>query len=146
MRSAAIILFLACSFAAFGQLSDPGRFAGAWIGTFNSQPTKLAPDGSYPEVVNRFRLELLARNRVLNGSLTPVTGTDQSPRPISHAGLFHNKLCFDVDLDQIDQRWCVVAKGDRMTGVWTNGPEGGKLLAGMGGGARLFSIQARRAR
>jgi len=40
-------------------------------------------------------------------------------------------------------RWRVVVHGNRLTGVWDRGPEGGPPLEGLGPGARLFKINGR---
>lgn len=70
-------------------------------------------------------------------------GRREHPSAIRHIGFF-GRLCFDVELDHEGARWCVSVRGDDTVGVWTTGPEGGKELEGMGAGARLFTVKARR--
>lgn len=119
-------------------------FVGVWDGTYNSQPVKLAPDGSYPEVTHRFRLSIIEENKTIKGRLRDLGNGEPGPIPIRNVGYFDGRLCFDVDLHQQDERWCVYVAGNNMTGAWTTGPEGGKELEGMGVGTRLFVVSARR--
>jgi len=41
-----------------GAAQAASKFDGTWHGTYNGQPEKLMPDGSYPETVNAFELRL----------------------------------------------------------------------------------------
>ena len=41
---------------------------GTWVGTFNGQPQKLLPDGSYPETVKRFELTLATQAARVTGT------------------------------------------------------------------------------
>jgi hypothetical protein len=120
------------------------RFDGTWWGTFDSQPTELLPDGSYPQKVNAFELRLHERKGAVTGEFER-RGTNVGPaQRLMYGKLFGDRACFDVITEETDMRWCLVARGNRLTGTWSNGPEGGPLLDGAGVGARLFKIAAQR--
>lgn len=116
---------------------------GTWRGTYNSQPTALMPDGSYPEKVNAFELRLQDKKGTISGDFSTQDET-RKIQPVKNGKRFGNRACFDIVLDSDDMRWCVEARGNRLSGTWSEGPQGGPLLNGAGAGARLFKITAAR--
>lgn len=120
------------------------RFDGTWQGTYNSQPTELLPDGSYPEKVNQYVLRLHESNGTVTGAFQRRGPNSGPGRSAMNGKVFGDRACFDILADEVDMRWCVVVRGDRLTGVWSLGPEGGPLLGGLGPGARLFKISGRK--
>ena len=116
------------------------RFDGVWHGTYNSQPTALLADGSYPEVVGEFEIRIWEKARSIYGSFQR-RGSGQGPiLPIKNGRRFGDRACFDVITESGDMRWCVSARGSRLEGTWSSGPQGGALLDGAGLGIRLFAI------
>jgi hypothetical protein len=113
------------------------RFDGTWRGTYNSQPTELLPDGSYPEKVNEYELRLHESNGTVTGEFQRRGSKSGASRTLMNGKLSGGRACFDILADDDDMRWCVIVRGNRLTGVWDRGPEGGPLL---GPGARLFKI------
>jgi hypothetical protein len=120
------------------------RFDGTWRGAYNSQPTELLPDGSYPEKVNEYELRLHESNGTVTGEFQR-RGSNSSPSlRVTNGKLFGDRACFDLVADDRDMRWCVVVHGNKLTGAWSLGPEGGRFLGGAGPGARLFKISGRK--
>jgi len=121
------------------------RFDGVWTGMFYSQPTELASDGSYSEHRNRFQIQLREHNDIVKGKLRIFDGHANKEIGVQNGKRFGKRACFDVILGS-DMRWCVYLQGRRLKGSWSTGPEGGTLLDGAGPGARLFGIDAVRAK
>jgi hypothetical protein len=63
---------------------------------------------------------------------------------MANGKLFGARAYFDVDTDGEDMRWCVLVRGNRFTGSWSSGPEGGPVLGGAGAGARFYKITGQR--
>jgi hypothetical protein len=117
---------------------------GTWVGTFNGQPQSLLPDGSYPETVTRFELTLKIRGERITGTFSNLDQIPKQTQPVQNAERFGDRLCFDVFDSRDDRRWCVVASADHLEGTWNRGPEGGPATGGLGTGARLFGVRAKR--
>lgn len=64
--------------------------------------------------------------------------------PVTNGKRFGDSACFDIVSADDDMRWCVKARGNRMDGPWSQGGQGGPLLAGAGAGTRLFGIKGDR--
>lgn len=124
----------------------PSKFEGIWLGTYNSQPTALLPDGTYPENVHQFELHLQERGRSIRGYLRGLGPVSGPVLPIKNGRRFGDRACFDVITENGDMRWCVSARGDRLEGAWSSGPQGGSSLRGAGAGARLFAISGTRSK
>jgi hypothetical protein len=123
----------------------PAKLAGTWEGVFNGQPQHLQPDGSYPETRTRFRLTLrFSQPSKLTGTLTVIGSQVRSSK-------ITDSLC-DVDgcifqvVDYGDettpQAWRVWIENGELHGTRNRGP---LRPYGIGPGARLFKIEARRA-
>lgn len=127
--------------------SAASAFDGVWHGTFNGQPTRLAPDGSYPESVTKFELRLQeGRGGVVTGEFHEVGVSKPTARSIKNGKRFDDRACFDIVIEpDDDMRWCVQVKGRDLTGSWSAGPEGGPMLGGAGTGARFFQVTGSRA-
>jgi len=116
-------------------------FDGRWRGTYNGQPTTLLPDGSYPETVTPFELRLQEKNGGITGEFRGgAHDAAAEAYPLKNGKIFGNRACFDIVIGSEDMRWCVLVRGNRLRGTWSEGPEGGPLLGGAGAGARLFGI------
>lgn len=115
--------------------------AGSWAGSFDVQATRPTRDKSGQK--KNFTLVIKRRGRSWAGILA---GDEIQPRQqsISNEGWFGDRFCFDALDDDNDMRWCVAADRNRLSGVWSLGPKGGRLLDGMGAGARLFAIRGTR--
>jgi hypothetical protein len=99
-------------------------------------------DGANPEKINRFKLMLHLRGATVTGTFQDLTARPVLPKPIKNGKRFGERACFDVIDSTGDMRWCVFIRQGRLIGVWSEGPEGGPLLDGMGVGARMFAISA----
>jgi predicted nuclease of predicted toxin-antitoxin system len=133
--------FLALGLLICAPLSQAvSRFDGTWRGTYNSQPTELLPDGSYPEKVNEYELRLHESNGTVTGEFQRRGSKSGASRTLMNGKLSGGRACFDILADDDDMRWCVIVRGNNLTGAWSLGPEGGPLLRGAGPGARLFRI------
>ena len=120
---------------------------GTWRGTYNSMPTALQPDGSYPEGVNTFRLLIRTDRSGLLGRFESVGDGIAPTQDIGAIQSVSGRYCFDIIADDsTDMRWCVSAHGDKLRGFWNRGPKGGPLQNGAGTGSRLFNVEARRIR
>jgi hypothetical protein len=124
----------------------PSTLAGTWEGLYNGQPERLQPDGSYPETRTKFRLVLyFSKSSKLTGALA-VFGlkaqTSQIMRP--HCDL--DACSFEV-VDFGDgttpQAWRVWIAHGELRGIRNRGP---LRPFGIGPGARLFKVEARRAK
>jgi len=122
----------------------PASMAGTWEGVFNGQPQELKPDGSYPETRTRFRLRLHFYERYkLMGTLTVL-------EPHGHVSQIQNSRCdasacsFEVmnygDETEITS-WRVWTENGRLGGMRNFGP---LRPFGLGAGARIFKVEARR--
>ena len=89
---------------------------GTWVGTFNGQPQRLLPDGSYPETITRFELILKIQGTRITGTFSNLGEVSTKTQPIRNGGRFGDKVCFDVFDAGDDHRWCVFAKGDDLEG------------------------------
>jgi hypothetical protein len=120
---------------------------GTWRGTYNSMPAQLLPDGSYPERVNGFQLNLRVVNGAVLGRFEPIGAGIAPAQDIRNYAQVGSRHCFDITAaDGDDMRWCLRLRGDRLEGVWNRGPEGGPIAAGLGIGARLFKVSAARSK
>jgi hypothetical protein len=133
-----VFLFSVALLASFADLD------GIWVGTFKGQPQRLMPDGSYPETVTRFELILEARGSRVTGTFSNLDEVPRKMQPIQNGRRIDDRFCFDVVDAGEDCRWCVRANGADMEGIWNRGPEGGPATDGLGAGARLFEIKAKR--
>jgi hypothetical protein len=136
---------------AFGLLMSvdahpPHALAGTWEGFFNGQPQQLQPDGSYPETRTKFRLTLrFSQSSELTGTLT-VFG------PQTHLSEIKNPRCdpdacsfevVDFGHETTPQAWRIWIANGELHGIRNRGP---LRPNGTGPGARLFKIEARRAK
>lgn len=140
------VLFGLLALLSFDVSVIPGAttgFDGIWRGTYNGQPTKLNPDGTYPESVNEFELSLHDKGGTVTGEFVQRRRDGSAPVTIINGKRFGDRACFDVVTDR-DMRWCVWLSGDELAGSWSAGPEGGPMTGGGGAGARLFKISAKR--
>lgn len=120
------------------------KVSGLWRGTFNGQPQPEA-DGSLVETVTAFSLELYFADGRLAGVLTV-------PGPPYHRSFISNSRCdsegcsfevVDYGDEDTPQAWRVWVEHGKLSGTRSRGPLG---VLGIGGGARLFKIQATRAK
>ena len=137
-----VFLCLGALFAVQSTLAA-SRFQGTWRGTYQSQPTELRPDGSYPEEVNEFEIRIIETRGKISGTFRRMRQGADTSVDLANGRRFGSRACFDVVSDG-DMRWCVEVRGDKLTGTWSEGPEGGPLSGGAGIGARLFLIQGKR--
>ncbi|GEM_PF-4127539 len=125
------------------------RFNGTWRGTFRDMPTGTEPrtrDNPAGESTHPFELTLHEKGRWITGEFRQTDAPGPSQR-VKHAGRFGDRACFDVmssDGENEDMRFCVVLQSGNLTGIWSGGPQGGPILGGMGPGARLFEVRAKR--
>jgi hypothetical protein len=121
------------------------KYDGLWRGTYASlHLDRLPEDGSDLEKTNEFELRLHERKGTVTGEFmdgSPVLGPGRS---IMNGKIFGDRACFDVVNEYGDMRWCVMVSGDRLSGAWSSGPEGGPLLGGAGVGVRFFRIGGRK--
>lgn len=118
--------------------------AGTWEGLFNGQPERLRSDGSYPETRTKFRLTLrFSKSAKLTGTLI-VFG------PQTHVSQIKNQRCdpkacsfevVDYGDETTPQAWRVWTANGELHGTRNRGP---LRPYGIGPGARLFKIEARR--
>ena|SRR5579884_4108625 len=120
----------------------PPGISGQWKGTFNGQPTELKPDGSYPETVSRFELQLVIRGSSLQGTLK-VIGNPGITAPIQHATCDPEGCFFEVidNLDHEIMTWRVEPMGNEMKGSRGRGRIN---PSGIIPGARIFRLRALR--
>jgi len=136
-----LTVFLGLSLLAAPPVSKAiSKFDGTWTGTYNSQPTNLLPDDSYPEAVNNFELRLHESKGAVTGEFRQLGRARSFEEPIRNGRLFGDRACFDVVTEDDDMRWCISVRCPRLEGTWSRGPEGGPLLGGGGVGARLFKV------
>jgi hypothetical protein len=117
----------------------PQGITGIWNGSFNGQPVELKPDGTYPEIVTRFRLVLRLRDGKLNGVLT-VLSDPKLTTPIRNAQCDSEGCGFEI-IDNSDGEvytWRVEPHGTRLIG---NRNCGHITPLGIGVCARLFGIR-----
>jgi len=117
---------------------------GVWAGTFNGQPQELLPDGSYPETVTRFQLILKTQGSHVIGTFTNLDEALPKAQPIQNGKRIDGRFCFDIFISGEDCRWCIRAHGSDLEGTWNGGPEGGPAAGGLGAGARLFGVRAKK--
>src|ERR1051325_5719855 len=103
--------FLCCLLSLILSISAPAyarpRFNGAWRGTFHGQPTRLLPDGTYPETVHRFELRLQESGGTITGDFRQID-SKVPVQVLKNAKRFDDRACFDVTLDdETDMRACV---------------------------------------
>jgi hypothetical protein len=133
---------LAGSILAASAARRGSTLVGTWQGTYHSMPRRLLPDGSYPEVINSFTLTVRKEGETLVGRFEPNGPGIAPTQEIRSYGRFGSRDCFDIsEGDGVDMRWCVVVRGNRLTGVWNMGPEGGPFT-GNGVGVRFFEVSA----
>jgi len=84
------------------------------------------------------------RRGIVTGEFQRRGTNSSSNRPLASGKLFGDRACFDVVNEYGDMRWCVTVSGDRLSGAWTRGPQGGRILGGAGFGVRSFDIDARK--
>jgi hypothetical protein len=131
-------------FHAAGAVPD---VTGTWQGAFNSMPTVLGTNGSYPERINRFTLWLRKGDHGLVGEFEPIGPGIAPAQKFEAVRGADDRYCFDLrTADGEDLRWCIRVGGNTLTGLWDRGPEGGPAQGGLGTGARLFKIEAKRVR
>jgi len=128
----------------FPLLASIADLNGTWAGTFNGQPQKLLPDGSYPETVTRFELILKIQGARITGTFSNSGEVPARIQPIRNGGRFGDRVCFDLLDGGDDHRWCVAANRGDLRGTWNLGPQGGPAAGGLGPGARLFGLRAKR--
>jgi hypothetical protein len=122
----------------------PLNVAGTWEGLFNGQPEKLQPDGTYPETRTKFRLRLqFSKSSKLTGSLT-VWESDVHVNQIENSRCDPSGCSFEVmnygDEAEITS-WRVWTENGELRGMRNFG----RLRPfGLGAGARLFQIEAKR--
>ena len=131
------------------------RFDGTWRGTYNSlhYDRPQEPDGPL-EQINEFELRLHERKGIVTGEFarrTPVpSGAVEGPAvedprlSILNGKIFGDRACFDVVNEYGDMRWCVIVRGNKLSGTWSGGPEGGPILGGAGAGVRFYEISGRK--
>jgi hypothetical protein len=137
-------LFRSMLLSSVALLASFAELDGIWVGTFKGQPQKLLPDGSYPETITRFELILKRQGTRVLGTFTNLDEVPLKAQAIGHGKRIGDRFCFDVFVGGEDCRWCIRARGSELEGVWNRGPEGGLITGGMGTGARLFSIRAKK--
>jgi hypothetical protein len=117
------------------------RFDGTWRGTYNSLYYERPPEAGDPfEQRNEFELRLHVRQGTVTGEFQR-RGTNSGPdRPVTNGKIFGDRACFDVVNEYGDMLWCIVVHGNKLSGTWTKGPEGGPILGGAGFGVRSFEI------
>jgi hypothetical protein len=117
---------------------------GTWEGFFNGQPEKLQSDGSYPETRTKFRLRLqFSRTAKLTGTLSVL-----EPRPqvtqIKNSSCDPDGCSFEVAEpgdESTPHSWRVWIENGELRGMRNFGP---LRPFGLGAGARLFKIEAKR--
>lgn len=131
------------------------RFDGTWQGTYNSLHYDHPQEPGAPlEQTNEFELRLHERKGIVTGEFTgrtPVTSGAALGLPregsrllILNGKIFDDRACFDVVNEYGDMRWCVTVRGNKLSGTWSGGPEGGPILGGAGAGARFYEISGRK--
>lgn len=133
----ALTVFQPLTFGAF-----PPGITGTWRGTFNGQPLELKPNGSYPEIVTPFELRLAVKAGKLTGTLVIVDRKARKIR-IKNSQCDQDGCSFEV-MDNADcevMAWRVERVETRLEGNRNSGP---LTPLGIGAGARLFRITARR--
>jgi hypothetical protein len=80
-------------------------FDATWRGTYHSQPTELRTDGTYPEKVNEFELQLREHSGALIDEID--LRRNAGAKPITNGKLFGSRACFDIVTENDDMRWCV---------------------------------------
>ena len=123
----------------------PKNLVGTWEGLFNGQPQKRMPDGSYPEPRTKFRLRLqFSKAGKLTGTLTVL-------EPPGRSSQIQNSVC---NADACSFEVSTYEDGTAEVTSWQIRPEIGELRGlrnfgslrpfGLGTGARLFKIEAKR--
>jgi hypothetical protein len=121
------------------------RFNGVWRGTFHGMGTGPQPNDKVAvESAHEFELRLNETDGTISGEFHQTDSTLPT-QSLRNAKRFDDRACFDVTLDDgTDMRWCVSLRHGDLVGMWSKGPEGGPALGGLGVGARLFEIKAKR--
>lgn len=121
------------------------RFDGTWRGTYNSLHYERLPQAGDPlEQINEFELRLHVYQGTVRGEFQR-RGTNSGPdRPVTNGKMFGDRACFDVVNEYDDMRWCVVVHGNKLSGSWSGGPEGGPIFGGAGAGVRSYDIDGRK--
>jgi|SRR5580704_4555688 hypothetical protein len=140
LKLCATLLGLSISLSA----QHPTSVTGTWEGLFNGQPERLQPDGSYPETRTKFRLRLhLSRSGKLTGTLIVL---EPHPRisPIKNSRCDPDGCSFEV-LNYGDETettsWRIFTENGELRGMRNFGP---LRPFGLGAGARIFKIEAKR--
>jgi hypothetical protein len=94
--------------------------------------------------VNEFEIGVHESSGSITGEFRRLRPFPGLVRPLENGKRFGKRACFDVKTEEGDMRWCIQARGEQLSGTWSNGPEGGALLNGAGEGARIFSITGKR--
>jgi hypothetical protein len=118
------------------------QILGTWEGIFKGQPTEQKPDGSYPETVKQFRLALKASGRTVTGSLT-VLGSTRFTVPVKTVECWPEGCSLEVidNSDGVVFTWFIEPHATSLMG---NRNSGSRTKLGIGTGARLFEISAKR--
>ena len=122
------------------------RFDGTWRGTYNSldyeRPSQAGDD---LEQRNKGTVTGEFTRRISDlGNQAQTPSPQGRRRSILNGKTFGDRACFDVVNEYDDMRWCVTVSGDRLSGTWSGGPEGGPILGGAGTGARFYKISGRK--
>ena len=122
----------------------PKGLVGTWEGLFNGQPQKLESDGSYQEPRTRFRLRLnLSRNGKLVGDVTILEG-ERRVIPVKNSVCDRDACSFEVlsyEYGEEVTSWRVWIENGALRGLRNFGS---LRPFGLGAGARLFKIEAKR--
>lgn len=123
---------------------SPPNLAGTWEGLFNGQPERLQADGSSPETRTKFRLTLRFYQRTkLTGTLT-VLKSEALESQIKKSVCDSDGCSFEVvDFgdETTPQAWRIWIANGELRGTRNRGP---LRPYGIGPGARLFKVEARR--
>ena len=121
------------------------KFDGTWRGAYNSLHYERLPQAGDPlEQINEFELRLRVRHGTVTGEFQRLGANTSPDRHVTNGKIFGERACFDVVDEYSEMRWCITASGDRFSGTWTKGPEGGPILGGAGFGVRAFDISGRK--
>jgi hypothetical protein len=115
--------------------------AGTWEGFFNGQPQQLQPDGSYPETRTKFRLTLqFSQPAKLAGRFTAFESHVRTSQ-IRNSRCDPDTCSFQVMSGDETTSWRIWTENGELHGMRNFGP---LRPFGLGAGARIFKIEAKR--